>query len=129
MRAVQQAEKDNTGELRVVIAKRCKGDALAEAKRYFVELGLQNTRGKTGVLLYFCPRDRKIAILGDQGIHELVGQAFWNGVIAHALVLLREGEVLRALFVAIDTIGQAFRRHLPRDQGEGDELPNTPVMV
>ncbi len=125
--AIAAAERGSTGELRVLIVNRCRGDVMDKARRAFEELGLTETQGRTGVLLYFCARDHKLAILGDVGIHEKVGQAFWNQIIERAIAFCREGEYLRALLLAVDEIGHAFRRHLPPEQGEGNELPDHPV--
>ncbi len=126
--AVEQAERGSTGELRVVVARHCRGDVLAEAERRFVELGLEQTKGRTGVLLLVCPNDHKVAIRGDEGIHALVGDVFWQSVISRAIESFREGELLRGILSAVDEIGGAFRRHLPADTGEGNELPNHPII-
>lgn len=126
MHAVAAAERGSTGELRVLVLGRCKGDALEEAKRHFVRMGLAETRGRTGVLLLVCPRDHKAAILGDVGIHAKVGDPFWQMVIARAIGFFARGEILLGVLSAVDEIGQAFRQHLPGEAGEGNELPDRP---
>ncbi len=126
VRAVRAAEAGNTGELRVVLPRRCHVDALDAAREAFAELGMERTRGRTGVLILFCERDHKMAILGDAGIHAHVGQEFWAAVIRLALGHAHEGEPLRALLTAIDEVGKVFRRYLPAERGEGNELPDEP---
>jgi uncharacterized membrane protein len=126
--AVAVAEQGSTGELRVLILERCKGDVLDEAKKRFLELGLEKTKGRTGVLLLVCPRDHKVAILGDEGIHHIVGDPFWQAVISRSISYFREGELMRGILSAIDEIGHAFRKHLPAEAGEGNELSNRPIV-
>lgn len=124
--AIAQAEKGSIGELRVVILPRIKGDVLEAAKRHFVLQHLEKTQGRSGVLLLVSMKDHKIAILGDVGIHEKVGDHFWQSVIRRAIEHFKAGEPVRALLSAIDEIGLAFRVHLPGEKGEGNELPDQP---
>lgn len=124
MHAIAAAEAGSVGELRVVIVRKLKGDALAAAKRYFTELGLEKTRGRSGVLLVVSTGDHKAAIIGDAGVHDKVGERFWQAVIDRAIAYFRQGELLLGLLSAVDEIGGAFRTHLPAERGEGNELPD-----
>ncbi len=124
--AIEQAELGSTGELRVVLLPRVKGDVLEAAKKQFIAQGLEKTKGRSGVLLLVALKDHKIAILGDIGIHEKVGDQFWGVVILRAIEHFKAGEPLRALLSAIDEIGHAFRAHLPGEKGEGNELSDRP---
>ncbi len=78
------------------------------------------------MLLLVSLKDHKIAILGDIGIHEKVGDQFWQVVISRAVEHFKAGEPMRALLSAIDEIGHAFRSQLPGEKGEGNELPDHP---
>lgn len=124
MHAIAHAEAGSIGELRVVILRKVKGDALAAAKRHFAELGLAATRGRSGVLLLVSTSDHKAAIIGDVGVHEKVGDRFWQAVIDRAIDYFSRGELLLGLLSAVDEIGHAFRDQLPAERGEGNELPN-----
>lgn len=124
MHAIAAAEAGSIGELRVVILRKVKGEALEAAKRHFAALGLANTRGRSGVLLLVSIRDHKAAIVGDIGVHAKVGDPFWRAVITRAIGHFSQGELLLGLLSAIHEIGGAFRDHLPAEQGEGNELPN-----
>jgi uncharacterized membrane protein len=126
--AITSAEKGSRGELRVLILRKCKGDALEEAKTQFALHEMEKTEGRTGVLLLYCPADHKIAIYGDTGIHAVVGDRFWKDVIAQALVPARRGEDLLALLTAVQAIGRVFHKHFSAEgNGVGNELPNAPI--
>ena len=78
--AIASAEKHCSGEIRVHVAETCTRDALIEARYWFQKLGMHKTALRNGILFYIALDSRKYAILGDQGIHEKVGQAFWDDV-------------------------------------------------
>jgi len=44
----------------------------------FERLGMHRTAAHHGVLIYVAIEDRKLAVLGDRGIHERVGQPYWD---------------------------------------------------
>ncbi len=55
---------------------------MAEARRQFVKLRMHQTPERNGVLLYFAPRSRHFAIIGDDRIHQRYGQEFWDRTAA-----------------------------------------------
>ena len=42
--AIQKAEKETSGEIRVHVEEKCKGELMARAAKVFVELGIHNTK-------------------------------------------------------------------------------------
>lgn len=70
LQAIRTAEMATSGEIRVHIEQTCSESAVVErAKKVFTELGMHQTELKNGVLFYFAVKDRKFAVLGDQGIN------------------------------------------------------------
>ena len=78
--AIKNAEQQTSGEIRVHVEPDCKGDPYQRAKGVFEKLGMHATELKNGVLFYVAYKDKKFAVLGDQGIHEKVTQHFWDNV-------------------------------------------------
>src|ERR1700733_4965642 len=77
--AIQSAEKCTSGEIRVYVESRCRYvDPLDRATEVFAGLRMDKTAARNGVLVYVALKDRQLAIFGDKGIHEKVGDAFWN---------------------------------------------------
>src|SRR6478609_4986122 len=68
--AVQAAEKNTSGEIRVCVEKTCSEDVLDRAAKYFSQLDMHKTKLRNGVLIYLATVDRKFAIIGDAGINE-----------------------------------------------------------
>ena len=76
--AIESAELNTSGEIRVHIDSKCKGDVMKVATKVFEKLGMHNTELRNGVLFYLAVEDKKFAILGDKGINEAVPSDFWN---------------------------------------------------
>ena len=67
--AIQNAENQTSGEIRVHLEKTCSGNVLDRAARVFSDLEMHKTELRNGVLFYLAYEDRKFAILGDAGIN------------------------------------------------------------
>jgi len=89
-RAVAEAEGRTSAEVRVHLDHSCHGDALQQAIKVFERLGMHKTAARNGVLVYISVRDRKLAVIGDKGIHERVGEAYWQGLVAAVRERLRQ---------------------------------------
>jgi len=124
IRAIAEAERKTSGELRVYVSHRRRADPLAFAQKRFLELGMTRTRYRNAVLIYLVPRTRQFAIVGDQGVHEKCGDAFWQSVSAGMSDLLKQGRFTDALLDAIQKVGDVLARHFPRESDDQNELPD-----
>jgi len=122
--AIRRAEARTSGEIRVHVDARCKGDPLQAARRQFVRLGMSATALRNGVLFYVAPRERKFAILGDEEIHRHVGEAFWNSLRDLLSASFAAGKFADGLAEAIDAVGEELARAFPRQEGDVNELPD-----
>src|SRR5207245_9962841 len=93
--AIVAAEQHTSGQIKVHVEPRCKGgDAFRRAADLFARLGLTQTRQRNGVLIYVATQDRKFALLGDTGIHEDVGSAFWQEAAGRLPACFRRGALV-----------------------------------
>ena len=81
--AIAGVEGITSGEVRVSIRQVRSRDeqgmnAEALARKEFAELGMVNTRDRTGVLLFFLAETRQFYILADAGINEKVPEGTWQ---------------------------------------------------
>lgn len=77
--AITAAEKRTSGEIRVFIESSCHpADAISRATAVFHQLQMEQTAARNGVLVYVAMKDKLLAIYGDEGIHNRVGEAFWK---------------------------------------------------
>jgi uncharacterized membrane protein len=121
-RAVAAAERRTSAEIRVHLDHRCPGDPLSRAVALFEQLGMHRTADRNGVMIYVAVADRRLAVIGDEGIHERVGDAYWQRLVATTLAELRAQRPLDGLTAAIRDVGEALRTHFPREPGDTNEL-------
>ncbi|MDF1676409.1 MAG: TPM domain-containing protein [Vicingaceae bacterium] len=114
--AIQQAEKNTSGEIRVHIEKNCKEDVLDHAAFIFDELEMQKTELRNGVLIYLAVEDRKLAILGDAGINLKVPKGFWDEIKDVMISNFKEGNFTEGLSKGIILAGEQLKKHYPHDK-------------
>ncbi|HEY5705964.1 MAG TPA: TPM domain-containing protein [Terrimicrobiaceae bacterium] len=126
VRAIQEAERKTSGEIRVFVTNRNLGDdkAVDRAAARFEKLGMTSTRDRNAVLLYFAPRAQQFAVVGDTGIHQKCGDAFWRDVASGIREKLGEGRFTEAVVEAIARAGEVLALHFPRRPDDLNELPN-----
>jgi uncharacterized membrane protein len=123
--AIRVAERVTSGEIRVSVAHFFWGDVEKTAEKAFRRLGMENTADRNGVLIFLVPSRKRFAILGDAGIHEKVGQAFWDDTSACLSSHFRQGAFTEGLVEAVRMVGDRLAAHFP-STGEADrnELPD-----
>jgi uncharacterized membrane protein len=129
--AVRQAERRTAAEIRVHVERRVAhgvrrrtGDAMTRARQVFAALGMHRTSHRAGVLIYLAVEDRKLAIVGDEGIHARVGDEYWTAVRDAMVARLRSGSVRDALVWAVGEVADTLARLFPRRGDDVDELPD-----
>jgi uncharacterized membrane protein len=126
--AVRQAEAATSAEIRVHLERRVhrwpgqRPDALRRAVTVFAHLGMHLTAQRHGVLIYLAVEDRKLAIVGDEGIHRQVGDTYWETVRDLMIAHLREGRALDAVLAGVAEVGRVLARHFPRRPDDQNEL-------
>jgi len=124
--AIDDAERQTSGEIRVSVAPLFWGSVEKAADKAFVRLGMTNTKDRNGVLFFVVPSRRRFVVLGDRGIHERVGQDFWNSVAAAVSEKFREGDFTGGLVGGIQKVAEQLATHFPYDaSADKNELPNS----
>ena len=128
--AIHAAEQQTSGEVRVYVEKRCRFvDPLDRAAEVFAILKMGKTASHNAVLIYLAVKDRQLAIFGDSGIHEKVGEEFWRKEVSHMLSHFQNCEYAEATTKVILDIGAALKYHFPYDrQSDINELPDDIVF-
>jgi uncharacterized membrane protein len=124
---IASAEKETTGEIRVFVSHRNVADARAAAEDQFLKLGMNKTKHRNGVLLFFAPSSQTFAIVGDQAIHEKCGHALWEKLVGEVRVHLKQNQFTEGILHGIQAVGTLLATHFPSDGTSGDELPNEVV--
>lgn len=120
--AVQQAEKRTSGEIRVHLDIAIMDHVLDHAAYVFQDLGMQNTKERNGVLLYVSVPGRKVAVIGDAGIHAKLGQAYWQDVLDTVLAHFKQQRFCDGLCTGVQMIGEKLAEHFPWQRDDVNEL-------
>jgi uncharacterized membrane protein len=120
--AIQDAEKDTSGEIRVHIENTCKGDVLDRTAFIFGKLKMHKTASRNGVLFYLAVRDQKFSIIGDAGINAVTPDDFWEEIKESMLASFRKGEFADGLITGIHMAGKALKKYFPYMEDDINEL-------
>jgi uncharacterized membrane protein len=124
-RAIEAAERETSGEIRVSVSTFFWGDVRKTAERAFSRMGMDRTRHRNGVLFFVVPSRKRFVVLGDAGIHEKVGQEFWDGVAAAISERFRKADFTGGLVHGITEAGRQLATHFPHEGArDRNELPD-----
>ncbi|QES90640.1 TPM domain-containing protein [Rhizosphaericola mali] len=128
--AIQSAEKNTSGEIRLFIESHCRFvDPIDRAKELFDGLEMEKTLLRNGVLVYIAIKDRQLAVYGDEGIHQKVGVSFWEKEIAYLLSHFKQENYVVSIIKVIIEIGEVLHSHFPYDPNtDKNELPDEIVF-
>jgi uncharacterized membrane protein len=128
--AVRAAEIQTSGEIRVYVESRCRYvNPLDRAAEVFSGLKMENTEARNAALVYVALKDRQLALYGDKGIHEKVGDVFWNENVKAMLSHFNKKNYVDGLVRIVNEIGEALRNHFPYNKDtDKNELPDDIVF-
>lgn len=128
--AIQKAELRTSGEIRIYIESKCgEQDPVKRAGILFQELKMHETAAQNGVLIYLAMQDRKLAVFGDEGIHQKVGNDFWNKEVEKILSHFNQQNFTTGIIGIIHAVGEALVTHFPYDADtDENELPDDIVF-
>jgi uncharacterized membrane protein len=127
-KAVSEAEKKTSGEIRVYIEEQCAGEVLDRASFVFEQMEMHKTKERNGVLFYVATKDHKFAILGDAGINAVVGSGFWDKIRDAVIDEFRHRHFTEGLCKGIYMAGEALQHYFPYRSGDTNELSDDIVF-
>jgi uncharacterized membrane protein len=122
LQAIQDAEKQTSGEIRLFIEEDCGANVLDRAAFIFHEIGMDQTKERNGVLFYLATDSRQFAILGDKGINSKVEKDFWHDIKHEMQNYFTEGDFEKGLCKGIQMSGEALKKHFPYSKNDKNEL-------
>lgn len=123
--AIREAEARTSGEVRVLVARQATQDPLTTARAHFERLGMTQTKARNGVLIFLAPASHNFAIVGDTGVHEKCGDAFWRLLAAAMELHFKRGEFTEGLLHGIERAGALLAENFPVDPNDRNELPDS----
>ncbi len=126
VKTIRTAEELTSGEVRLFVENRCRFvDPLDRAKEIFFQLAMDKTEQRNGTLLYVAVKDHQVAVFGDEGIHQKVGQKYWEEEVNKMLLCFKSEHLAEGVSECIKNIGEALHLHFPYDRNtDKNELPD-----
>ena len=141
-KAVCEAESLTSGEIKVLVVQSsmkpfllCILNALdmQEAIEHFVEkravreffrMGIDKTRGKTGVLIMISLDERIVNVKADQGINEKVAQGTWEETVEMIVEAIKSGKPEEGICKALKQVANLLAEHFPIKEDDKNEIPD-----
>jgi len=120
--AIQEAEQNTSGEIRIHIERGSKKDAFERAKEVFHLLKMDNTKLQNGVLIYLAIENRTFAICGDKGINDVVSPGFWDSTKDAMQSHFRKKNFKKGLIEGVLKAGEQLQKYFPWEKGDVNEL-------
>lgn len=130
VKAIRQAEKKTSGEVRVFVESHCSWmDAIDRASEVFFSLKMEKAEQRNAVLVYIAIKDRQLAVFGDKGIHEKVGIEYWTKVVGEMLASFNKNDYAKGIAECVIQVGDVLHQHFPYDrETDKNELPDDIVF-
>lgn len=93
----------------------------------FYSLKMDQTIGKTGILLFLSLKERRAVVLADRSISEKVPPDLWQSVVAKLVSVARQ-DPIQGLTEAILECGKLIAPFYPRQIADKNELPDLLIL-
>jgi len=107
--ALERAQAGTSAAIAVRIVPAKSVDAFERAKAEFMARELHTHPGENAALILVAPQARTFAVIGDRALHERVGQAFWDDLVAQMTGAFKTAGPTEAIILGIDHLGAAMR--------------------
>lgn len=95
----------------------------------FADLGVWDTEGNNGVLIYLLLADHAVEVIADRAAARAVSESEWQQVCEKVRDGFHRNEPLAGLLSAIELANTLLAREFPPGARNPDELPNRPSIV
>jgi putative membrane protein len=109
-------------KLAFVSKKRAEHAVKERAAYAFFQKGVYKTDNRTGILVFISLLERKVWIIGDEGIHKKTESTFWRDIVRQLTNGIQENKVFESLCEVIEKCGAELRRHFPEDGDKTNRL-------
>ncbi len=114
LRALRFVAKKSTGQVHVTVSRdRFEKDPMKTALRLFEEYHLTRTTDRNAVLVYLNRATRKFAILGDEGLHRVVGQKYFDLLAVNFTEDLQSTHFENAITLLAFSVGTTLAKRFP----------------
>ena len=134
--AIKASETTHVGEIRFAVEGALDGAPLFKGQSardraidLFSQLRVWDTQHNTGVLIYLLLADRAVEIVADRGIDAKVDAQEWSKVCHQMEAAFRQSNFEGGVVSGVQAVTQHLVKHFPAQGRDGNELPDTPVVL
>lgn len=124
IKSIENAELNTSGEIRLHVEDTCKINPIDRAIEIFEKLEMHKTELHNGVLFYLAIKDKKIAVIGDKGINDIVTENFWDDVKNEIINQFKNNQFTEGICKGIEMAGEKLKMHFPFQSDDTNELSN-----
>lgn len=129
---IAHLEQKTSAEVRVVVERKAKIEsvenaAVLRATQLFNELKMHETAERNGVLIYLSFKPHYVAVIGDEGIHQKVGDDFWQNIYSAMCIDCQNSDYTKAICNAIKVLETPLAYHFPYVDDK-NELSNEVIV-
>jgi len=123
--AIQKAEKNTSGEVRLFVEGKCNYvDPVDRAREIFFSLKMDQTKDRNAVLFYMAIDDKQLALFADEGIYKRLGAEYWNDEVRKIIRAFTKDDYVGGICAVIHDIGVALQTEFPYESDDKNELPD-----
>ena len=113
------------GLKRIFVTKAEIGEEVEEAAlTSFYRNGLNNTRDRTGILIFISVFERTAYVLADEGINAKVDSGVWQEIVDTVVDSFRQRRQAEGICQAVKRCGQLIQKYFPIKADDTNELDN-----
>ena len=98
------------------------------AEEEFFKLGINKTRDKTGIIIFFLLEAREFYILADEGINKKVSENTWDKIKDGMQEHFIEGRFSEGIIHGVESIGKILNEHFPIKPDDTNEISNRVIL-
>lgn len=109
-------------------SKRLERQVKEQAQLQFLNQGVTQTRGRTGVMVLVSQLEARVAVVADSGVMRAVGDDKWERLMREIQDGFDGGNLSETAVQAVEKLGEFLAEPLPVDKDDIDELSNVPSL-
>jgi uncharacterized membrane protein len=130
---IKETEKKTAGEIKISIKEKRsfrqrKKTIRQLAEEEFYRLGVDKTKGDTGILIFLLLGERQFYILADKGINKKVEHSVWDKIKDKMQEMFSRGEFCKGVLYGIEEVGKILSTHFPIKPDDTNELSNRVII-
>ncbi|NWF88704.1 MAG: TPM domain-containing protein [Ignavibacteriaceae bacterium] len=130
---IKSVEKTTSGEIAVSIREykslfEMKASLRQLAEKEYFRLGINKTKGGTGILIFLLLSKRQFYILADDNINKFTGNNVWaeiKNVMQEKFIC---GEFCKGVLFGIEEIGKILAQYFPLKPDDKNEISNRVII-